>query len=256
MSHTREIWESMSDMGRIWVVALASMAALVIAVFAIGAFAVPTRTDDLWVEGAKAAIQLVVVIGLGGVVSFVFRTVEVSRERRRILDERRFAIFQQLVTVYHQLKFVRRNLRMVGLRGGPDGLLPEQVEALRSGMETVVDVGLTLEQISRELDAQSVFDRSEEINRELGRLLQYVDNLVEEWEGRGRAVLARSTDRSGAGSGGSAALSWPREGRLPSKCRLADGVWWSGPFGRTKLMAGSHSTRRGVGGNRTGDRSG
>ncbi len=186
----------MTDMRRIWVAALASMAALVIAVVAIGLWVVPQRRDDLWFELAKAGIQLVVVIGLGGVVSSVFRVVDVSRERRRIRDEQRFAIFQQLVTAYHQLKFVRRNLRMVGLRNGPDELRPEQVEALRSGMATVTDVELTLEQIYRELDARSVFDQSDELHGHLARLLQYVSKLVEEWEGHGASFWPdHQTDR-------------------------------------------------------------
>src|SRR5207244_856571 len=138
-----------------------------------------------WVELAKAGIQLVVVIGLGAVVSFVLRMLDVSRERRRTRDERRFATFQQLVKAYHQLKFVRRSLRMVGLRDGPDKLFPEQVDALRSGMATVVDVNLTVEQIFRELDARSVFEGAAEIQDHLGRLLEYVENLVDEWESHG-----------------------------------------------------------------------
>lgn len=186
----------MGDMKRAWVAALVSMAALVMAVVAIGGWAVPARRDDLWVELAKAGIQLVVVIGLGGVVSAVLRTIDVSRERRRIRDERRFAIFQQLVTAYHQLKFVRRNLRTVGLRDGPDELLPEQVEALRAGMATVVDANLTLEQLYRELDARSVFERSEEVHHHLGRLLQYLSNLIDEWEHNGAGFWStRQTGR-------------------------------------------------------------
>ena len=176
---------SVPSMKRIWFAAAAAMITLVLAVVAIGVWAVPARRGDLWFELAKAGIQLVVVIGLGGVVSSVLRTADVARERRKILDEHRFAIFQQLVTAYHQLKFVRRNLRMVGLRDGPDALRSEQVEALRAGMTTVVDVDLTLEQVYRELDARSVFDRSQEIHGYLGQLLTYISKLVEEWETHG-----------------------------------------------------------------------
>jgi hypothetical protein len=168
-----------------WVVAGVGMAALVLGVVAIGRWAVPDRREDLWVELAKAAIQLVVVIGLGGIVSVVLKTVEVSREQRRIRDERRFAVFRDLVNAYHQLKSVRRNLRMAGLRGGPDELRPEQVEALRAGMASLVEVELTLEQVHRELDARSVFDWADEIRRHLQRLMTYVSKLISEWERNG-----------------------------------------------------------------------
>ena len=45
---------------------------------------------DIWTEIAKACIQLVVVVGLGGIVGVMLRSVD---ERR---DERRFDIFQEL----------------------------------------------------------------------------------------------------------------------------------------------------------------
>jgi hypothetical protein len=147
---------------------------------------VPDRRDDIWVDLARAAIQLVVIIGLGGVVSLVLRDAEAARERRRLLDERRYAIFEQLVTVYNRLKFVRRNLRMVGLRGNPDSLRAEQVEALRTGMQTLTEAQLTLEEVLRGLDARPVFGKADEIHDRLTALAGYVGRLVDEWEHQGQ----------------------------------------------------------------------
>jgi hypothetical protein len=165
----------------------AVLAALLVAgVTAIALWVVPDRRDDIWVDLARAGIQLVVIIGLGGVVSLVLRDAEAARERRRLLDERRFATFEQLVTVYHRLKLVRRDLRMVGLRCHPDVLRPEQVEALRTGMQTLTEAQLTLEEIVRGLDARPVFDNAEEIHNRLTSLASYVGKIVEEWEDEGR----------------------------------------------------------------------
>ena len=177
----------MTEARRIWVVTVALMATLLLVVSAIGFWAVPKRREELWFELAKAGIQLAVVIGLGGVVSSVLRAVDASRERRRIRNEHRFATFQQLVAAYHQLKLVRRNLRMVGVRDGPDALRPEQVEALRSGMTMVVEAELTLEQIYREVNTRSVFHRTVEIESSLDLLLPYIRQLVKEWEAHGPA---------------------------------------------------------------------
>ena len=53
--------------------AAAIAAVLVAAVSAITLWVVPGRRDDIWVDLARAGIQLVVIIGLGGVVSLVLR---------------------------------------------------------------------------------------------------------------------------------------------------------------------------------------
>ncbi len=159
---------------------------LVAVIVTVTLWMVPERRDDIWVDLARAGIQLVVIIGLGGVVSLVLRDAEVSRDRRRQRDERRFAIFEQLVLAYHRLKFVRRNLRMVGIRSQPDVLRPEQVEALRTGMQTITEVQLTLEEIVRGLDARSVFEDAEKIHDLVNDLAAYVGGLVDEWERHGK----------------------------------------------------------------------
>jgi hypothetical protein len=170
-------------MNRIWLSMLAITVALLGTVAYIAMFLVPGREADIWVEIAKACIQLVVVVGLGGIVGLVLRSVDEKRDQRRARDERRFAIFQQLVAAYHRLKFVRRNLRTVGLRRpGPERLRPEQLAALREGLTSIVEIDLTLEQVYRELDARSAFSDRDSIHEQLGRLLQYVSGLVEEWE--------------------------------------------------------------------------
>jgi hypothetical protein len=137
-------------------------------------------------EIAKACIQLLVVVGLGGVVGVVLRSIDERREERRARDERRFAIFQQIVDAYHCVKLVRRSLRTVGLRDKALAQLrPEQLASLRDGMTKIIEADLTLEQIDRELETRRVYDRTDDLRYQLQRILGYLSPLVEEWEKNG-----------------------------------------------------------------------
>jgi hypothetical protein len=167
----------------IWLSMAAASVLLLAIVSCVGVFLAPNRAPDIWIEIAKACIQLVVVVGLGGAVGVVLKAVDERRSQRRLRDDLRFRMFQEVVSAYHRLKFVRRNLRAMGLRRpGPERLRPEQVSALREGQTTLVEVELTLEQMNRELATRSIFDRSDEIRRHLARLLDYLSSIVDEWE--------------------------------------------------------------------------
>jgi hypothetical protein len=171
---------------RILVTTLGALAVLLTAVAVIAMFLAPGRQADIWVELAKACIQLVVVVGLGGIVGLVLRSVELIRDERRAIDDRKRSILEQLVGAYYRLKFVRRNLRTVGLHHpARERLRSEQLAALREGMTSIVEVGLTIEQVYRDVDdARADFDQatSVEVQEHLRQLLAYVGALVEEWE--------------------------------------------------------------------------
>ena len=87
-----------------WAVGIAAAVALVVGLIAIAVAAVPDQRDELWIALAKAGIQLLVVIGLGAIVGAVVKSAEEARDQRRQRDERRFAIFTQVVSAYHRLK--------------------------------------------------------------------------------------------------------------------------------------------------------
>ncbi|MBE1551892.1 hypothetical protein GGC64_005979 [Mycobacterium sp. OAS707] len=166
---------------------------LLAVVICVAVFLAPTRASDIWTEIAKACIQLLVVVGLGGVVGTVLRSVDQRRDERRARDEQRYAIFQQTVDAYHRLKYVRRYFRSMGLRApAPQPLSSKQLTALRDGMTDVIQVELTLEDIYRGLDARPVFDRTKDIRHQLDRLLKYVSGLVKEWEKSGAALCKNS----------------------------------------------------------------
>jgi hypothetical protein len=175
----------------IWISMAAASVLLIAFVIGVAVFIGPSKAPEIWMEIAKACIQLVVVVGLGGVVGGVLKVVDEQRSQRRLRDDLRFNVFQEVATAYHRLKFVRRNLRAVGLRRpGPEQLRPEQVSALREGQTTIVEVELNLEQMNRELETRSIFDRSEEIRRHLARLLAYLSRIIDEWEHHGGQLWA------------------------------------------------------------------
>jgi len=174
---------------RIWIGVTVTVLLLLAVVICVAVFLVPERAGDIWAEIAKACIQLFVVVGLGGVLGTVLKSVDQRRDERRARDDQRYAIFARIVDAYHNLKFVRRNLRSVGLRApAPESLRAEQLTALREGMTSIVQVELTLEDIDRGLDARAVFDRTDDIRNNLKRLLKYTGGLVTEWEKNGGAL--------------------------------------------------------------------
>jgi hypothetical protein len=224
------------QMKRIWLSAAATLLVLLAVVIAVAVFLAPGRAADIWTEIAKACIQLVVVVGLGGVVGVVLRSIDERRDERRARDERRFAIFQELVDAYHRIKSVRRQLRTVGLRApGLERLRSEQLTALREGMTTIIEAELTLEQIYRELDARSVFDRNDDIREQLGRLLGYTSGLVGEWEKYGGAFWKDAQTRSVADLPKLQAFLGPAKADFTG--RAADPIGWIEWIVRDELLS-------------------
>jgi hypothetical protein len=220
----------------IWLSTAAAVVVLLAVVICVAVFLAPSRAADIWTEIAKACIQLVVVVGLGGIVGVVLRSIDERRDERRARDERRFAIFQELVDAYHRIKLVRRQLRTVGLRApGPERLRSEQLQALREGMTTIIEAELTFEQIYRGLDTRSVFDKNDDIRKHLGRLLDYTSGLVGEWEKYGGAFWKDTQTRRVADMPKLQAFLGPAKADFTG--RAADPIGWIGWIVRDELLS-------------------
>jgi hypothetical protein len=159
-------------------------------VVAIGAFVIPSRASDLWMEASKGASQLAVVILIGGAVAAMYRGIEADREQRRARDELRFKIFQQLGVTYQQLRIARRNLKFAGIHINqasptPSDLSKAQVEILRKSMLSIVEITTTLEQITQELAVRTVFDDLREIVAALFAIVGYTERIIHEWQNHG-----------------------------------------------------------------------
>jgi hypothetical protein len=160
---------------------------LLVFVAAVGVLIIPSRASDLWMEAAKGALQLAVVILVGGAVGATYRKIETDRERRRARDELRFNIFQQLGSTYQQLRITRRKLKFAGihiLQASPTkpDMRPEQVEVLREGMLSIVKVTTTLEQIAQELVVRTVFADPGGILSALFAIVGYTERIIREWQ--------------------------------------------------------------------------
>lgn len=170
---------------RVWIPGV--VVVLMVFVVLVGAVIIPSRASDLWMEAAKGALQLAVVIFIGGAVAAVYRSIDSDREQRRARDELRFKIFQQLGSSYQQLRTARRNLKFAGIHvvqasATKIDLRPEQVKILRASMLSIVDVTTTLERIAQELDVRTVFDRSDEILMALFAIVGYTERIIKEWQ--------------------------------------------------------------------------
>lgn len=170
---------------KVWVPGVVALLIGFVAV--VGIVIIPARSSDLWMEAAKGALQLAVVIFIGGAVAAMYRSIDSDRNRRRPRDELRFSIFQQLGSTYQQLRTVRRDLKFAGIHIVQASeikrdLRPEQVEVLRASMLAIVNVTTTLEQIAQELDVRVVFDRSGEILSSLFAIVAYTERIIREWQ--------------------------------------------------------------------------
>jgi hypothetical protein len=171
-----------------------SLVCLVALAVLVGAFSwqrTASRSDDLWFEVAKAAIQLVAIAVLGGAATAAFRSREHRRDERLRLDEFRAETAEQLWDAYHRIKAVRRSLRAAGF--GPnrsETLTAEQAAAFGTLMERLSEAQLTLEMLKRTFDTQAFLFAPD--GPYLTHLLEQAENYVNEvgkvWRAHGEAV--------------------------------------------------------------------
>lgn len=177
-------------------------------VIAIGVFVIPDAQDDMWKEASKSLLQLAVITVLGGVVGLVFRVVDTERETRRLRDQERVAIFQRLVSAYHELRSVRREMKFAGFHlmppvsgstdeqnpmiGNLKALTAQQVQVLRDGQRKIADIQFAFDQVKREISVSHLFDDPEVVLLPLRGLTDYVEAIVREWQQYGPSMWADS----------------------------------------------------------------
>src|SRR4051812_48391791 len=118
------------------------------------AFAVaPVEDAQIWLELVKGSVELVVVVALGGVVTFAFKRWEVGRAGRRLEDDYRLGVLRELVDAYHRTKSVRRTLHASGFVRPPRThvLTAEQVREFQAQMRLLDDAQLAMEMVAREI---------------------------------------------------------------------------------------------------------
>jgi hypothetical protein len=141
------------------------------------------KRDDFWFELAKAGIQIAVISSAGAVVSALLTYID----ERRTRNEQRLRVFHDIVLAYNEIKAVRRNLRVLGMRTRRGSLNAEQEKEIREQFRTFNRAQLSLEAIKRELNESNLFKDSMEIVCQLAAAEQWLSDVHERWENKAKA---------------------------------------------------------------------
>ena len=150
----------------------------------IGIVLIPSRREDIGFEIAKAAVQAIPFVILSIGVGLFLRWSEGSREDRRLSDEHRRKIFDEVVTAYNRIKGTRRWLRAAGYLDITTGSLSaERLAELDRRMEALSDAELELEKVKREVELHPhVFTHAVDLVRDLTQVTRYLRGVVKDWE--------------------------------------------------------------------------
>ena len=168
-------------------------ASIVVGVVVVGALALlitaalmaPGRSDDIWVNLAGSAAQIVVLALAGGVVGAVLRDRDVRREDARRNRQSVLEFADKVELAFHEIKAARRILRTFGF-DAPVGLVltREQATGFRAQMAQLNDTELSVEMFRRVVgERRSLFDpNTESLQQELAGVSRYLRHVLLEWE--------------------------------------------------------------------------
>jgi hypothetical protein len=205
---------------------LLSLLVLGLAVIIVGAWRAHL-TDDrwfdgLWLEVAKAGVQLVAVGVLGGALAAVWQNINARRQMKdkEIADQRderaKLAAKEReqeierndkirtelvsLVALYNSVKSVRRILRSLGLdlKTYPDaererareiGLTGEQSEGFHAQMLILSKIQLDFESKAKQFGQTNFLDdETDNVVKNLGRIENHLNQVLWLWEQRGWTI--------------------------------------------------------------------
>jgi hypothetical protein len=171
-----------------------------------GLFWKPVLGDDIGLEIVKAGLQLGVIGGLGGGVTFFLgkfesdrreqnRVDEKNRREQNRVDEYKLEILREVIASYNKIKSVRRILRAFGFKSAQaTTLTPVQITEFVAQMRILNEAQLSLERINLEIKAQTnVFRGSTKIRECLDTVEQYINHVVQDWEKHGEFVWSSAS---------------------------------------------------------------
>jgi hypothetical protein len=181
------------------VAALVFAGALSIGGIVIGMFKTDLD-DEFWLEVARAGVQVLAVVVIGGAVAAAWRYLEQERsdqqkrladerERQRQLHEQQLAVFRQIVESYNEVKAIRRTLRSIGLREATGTMSETQVGGFRELMMRLNLVQLAFEALKRELGETDFFkEDTAEIVKRLYYIESHLNKVLQVWEKDGSSI--------------------------------------------------------------------
>jgi hypothetical protein len=147
--------------------------------------------QTIWMEIAKAGIQLGSLSIIGGGIAVLWRRLESLRAEHRLLNEYRLSLLREVTCSYNEIKAVRRTLRAFGFTSPTDPLTPDQVTEFRAQMKVLNAAQLALERWRREVEVRAKsFHKNEEIKAVLIEAEGYIGEILDEWEKEGVRVVA------------------------------------------------------------------
>jgi hypothetical protein len=173
--------------------------------------------DELWLEVAKAGVQVVAVGVLGGALAAVWRNITAHREAKVAEDakerdrevERNDKIRAELVSLvalYNGVKSVRRIVRSLGLdlKTYPDAeretvrqtaiLSEEQARGFHAQMLILSGLQLEFESKARQFGQTDFLgDDTDQVVTNLGRIENHLNRVLELWEESGWTIQQGTT---------------------------------------------------------------
>lgn len=165
-----------------------AVALIVVGIVVVGGHAV-------WLEGAKAGFQIVVIVLLGTAVTYGLRQLDearaerskkadIDREEERRRRDYRLGVFRDAVGVFTRVRTVRRSLRALGVAAGPaEPLVADTIAEFNLQMRALNEAQLSLERIEREIRAQpGVFPGTYAEIEKFHCAEKFLRSVLEVWE--------------------------------------------------------------------------
>jgi uncharacterized protein (UPF0335 family) len=149
------------------------------------------KGDQIWIEIAKAGVQLGILSIIGGGIAAVLRRLESLREEQRTLNEYRLNVLRDVTTSYNQIKAVRRILRAFGFNSRMTRpLAPDQVTEFHTQMKSLNEAQLALERLKREVVVRShAFSEYQKLQEALTTVEGYIGDVLKNWEEHGLDIV-------------------------------------------------------------------
>jgi hypothetical protein len=156
-------------------------------------------SDALWLEIAKAGVQVVAVGVVGGALAAIWRSISARRERESERSDQIRAELVSLVALYNGVKAVRRILRSLGLdlKTGAGGetarhttlLTEEQARGFHAQMLILNRLQLDFEAKIRQFGQTDFLDKdTKKVVERLSHIENYLNQVLKLWEQSGWTI--------------------------------------------------------------------